>query len=152
MIKKILLAVFTITLSQWMFAQKPTFKVIAYCTPSAVIDSIPFQYLTHINYAFAIPAKSGDSLEPILNVDYVKELIEKSHKQNVKVFLSIGGWGIGDGGGEDGRFHRMAETENGQNQFINSSLNMIEKLGFDGIDLDWEYPDPPKILQLCVRN
>lgn len=140
--KGLLFLAMMISLTQQVFTQKQPFKVIAYCTPSAKIDSIPFQYLTHINYAFAIPAKSGDSLEPMTNVLYIEDLITKAHKHNVKVFLSIGGWGIGDGGGDDGRFHRMAESDNGQNQFIVASMRMVEKFGFDGIDLDWEYPDP----------
>jgi chitinase len=142
MVKINLFIAMMILMTHLVFSQSEPFKVIAYCTPSAKIDSIPFQYLTHINYAFAIPAKSGDSLEPILNVAFVKDLIKKSHKHNVKVFLSIGGWSVGDGGGEDGRFHRMAETENGQHKFVKSSMKMIDQFGFDGIDLDWEYPDP----------
>jgi GH18 family chitinase len=141
--KKIIYLVFFVSLISFtLHAQKPTFKIIAYSTAAAKIDSIPYQYLTHINYSFAIPAKTGDTLEPLKNVDYVKLLIEKAKKHNVKVFLSIGGWGIGDGGGDDTRFHKMAETETGQKTFVASCMKMVQYFGFDGIDFDWEYPDP----------
>ena len=118
------------------------YKIIAYCTPSTPVDSIPYKYLTHINYSFAIPAKSGDTLETLKNQDYVKALIKKSKVNKVKVFLSVGGWGIGDGGGDDSRFHRMAETDQGQTTFVASCMKMVMEFGIDGIDLDWEYPDP----------
>ena len=125
-----------------LYCQKSDFKIIAYCTQSSDIDSIPFKYLTHINYSFAIPAKAGDTLETLKNDDYVKKLISLAKLYNVKVFLSIGGWGIGDGGGDDTRFHKMAETEHGQITFVASCIKMVQKYQFDGIDLDWEYPDP----------
>lgn len=35
------------------------FKVVAYCTHGTDVSSIPFQYITHLNYSFAIPAKLG---------------------------------------------------------------------------------------------
>jgi chitinase len=139
---KYLYTIVLLTFNLILLSQKSEFKIIAYCTPSANIDSIPFQYLTHINFSFAIPAKSGDTLEPIKNEEYVKKLIQIAKMKNVKVFLSVGGWGIGDGGGDDTRFHKMSETEKGQNVFVASCIKMVQHFGFDGIDLDWEYPDP----------
>lgn len=119
-----------------------SFKVIVYTTPNTAIQEIPFDQVTHINYAFAIPAKTGDTLESLHHTDYIRQLIDTAHQHQVKVFLSIGGWGIGDGGGDDSRFHRMAETPIGRLKFMASSLKMVQEYNFDGIDLDWEYPDP----------
>lgn len=128
-------------LTNLTFAQKD-FKVIAYCVPRSAIDQIPFDKLTHINFSFAIPAKSGDTLETLKNQDYLRELVQKAHARQVKVFISVGGWGIGDGGGEDGRFHRMAETSQGIKSFVKSTMALVNKFDLDGVDLDWEYPDP----------
>lgn len=128
-------------LTNLAFAQKD-FKVIAYCVPRSAIDQIPFDKLTHINFSFAIPAKSGDTLETLKNQDYLRELVQKAHANQVKVFISVGGWGIGDGGGEDGRFHRMAETSQGIKSFVKSTMALVNKFDLDGVDLDWEYPDP----------
>ena len=121
-------------------AQKP-FKKIAYYTPKMEVKDIPFKYLTHINYSFAIPAPSGDTLLPIANDSALVDLVKAAKLNKVKVFISIGGWGIGDGGGEDGRFHRMAETEEGRKAFIASTMAFVKKYKLDGVDLDWEYPD-----------
>jgi chitinase len=118
------------------------FKVIAYYMPRTSPSEIPYDQLTHINYSFAIPAKSGDTLEPLRDDSILKALIPEAHKNNVKVFISIGGWSVGDGGGEDGRFHRMAETAKGRATFIKSTMDFVLKYNLDGVDLDWEYPDP----------
>jgi chitinase len=139
---KSLIVLFNLLLIFSFACAQEKFKVIAYCTPGTDIESIPFQYLTHINYSFAIPAKSGDTLLPLGNEQYISSLIKKARTNNVKVYLSIGGWGIGDGGGDDSRFHRMSETALGRSTFIKSCTKMVQQYGFDGIDLDWEYPDP----------
>ncbi len=122
------------------FSQK-NFKKIAYYMPRQGMANIPYQYLTHINYSFAIPAPTGDTLLPLKNDSALVALVSEAHQKKVKIFISIGGWSIGDGGGNDSRFHKMAETENGRNSFINSTLDFVNKYNLDGVDLDWEYPD-----------
>jgi GH18 family chitinase len=118
------------------------FKVIGYL-PARIIDTsnIQFQYLTHINYSFAIPAKDSGYLQPIRDTQRLKGLVQKSHANNVEVFLSIGGWGIGDGGGNDSRFHRLAESAEQRNNFVKSTMQVVREFNLDGVDMDWEYPD-----------
>jgi chitinase len=127
-------------ISATAFTQKP-FKKIAYYVPRMPVTELPLQYLTHINFSFAIPAAQGDSLLPLKNDSAMVQLVAAAHKHKVKVFISIGGWSVGDGGGEDGRFHRMAETPEGRTRFINSTMALVQKYKLDGVDLDWEYPD-----------
>ena len=118
------------------------FMVIGYYTPgSAEPESIPMNLLTHVNYSFAIPAPSGDTLIPLQDDSILKRLVKHVHDNRKEVFISIGGWGIGDGGGEDGRFHRMAERAEGRRAFIESTMRFVRKYNLDGVDLDWEYPD-----------
>lgn len=120
-----------------------SFKVVGYYTPGSVEpESLPLEYLTHINYSFSIPAPTGDTLMPLKNDDKLKRLVAYAHKNNgAEVFISIGGWGIGDGGGNDSRFHRMAERAEGRHTFVKSALELVRKYDLDGVDLDWEYPD-----------
>lgn len=115
------------------------FKIIGYYVPTET--PIAIEYYTHINYSFAIPAKTGDTLLPLGNPNNARQIIGKVHNAKKKIFLSIGGWGIGDAPGDDTRFHTMAETASGRASFIASSLKMVREYNFDGIDLDWEYPD-----------
>ncbi|WP_341226899.1 glycosyl hydrolase family 18 protein [uncultured Arcticibacterium sp.] len=142
MTKKNLFSLISLLLiSSLVFAQKD-FKTVAYYTPNTPPSAIPFENITHLNYSFAIPAKTGDTLIPLKDDSILKELVPLAHENGVEVFISVGGWGIGDGGGEDGRFHRMAETPKGRATFINSTMDFVEKYNLDGVDLDWEYPDP----------
>ncbi|SOE22425.1 Chitinase, GH18 family [Spirosomataceae bacterium TFI 002] len=138
--KKTLILFLTI-LSTCSFAQKKDFKVIGYFVPNIPVNDIPFENLTHINYSFAIPAKSGDTLIPLKNDKSLIELVKKGKETQTKIFISIGGWGIGDGGGDDTRFHKMAETPAGRARFIENTMDFVMKYDLDGVDLDWEYPD-----------
>lgn len=118
------------------------FKVIGYL-PGWKVDtaSIPFHRLTHINFAFAIPAKNGGGLEALRNVDKLIGLVKKAHENNVQVFISVGGWSIGDGGGDDSRFHGLAEDPEERNYFVTKTMQLVRRYDLDGVDVDWEYPD-----------
>ena len=117
------------------------FKVVGYYVPSIPPEKIPIDLLTHINFAFAIPAKTGDTLEPLRNPDALKNLVSYVHRNKKQVFISIGGWGIGDGGGDDTRFHKMAERPEGRRTFVQNVMKFVAAYQVDGVDLDWEYPD-----------
>jgi GH18 family chitinase len=121
------------------------FKVIGYYVPTVAPESLPMGLLTHVNFSFAIPSKAGDTLLPLSNPNSLINLVKHVHEAKKSVFISIGGWGIGDGGGDDTRFHKMAETEKGRNTFVKSTMRFVRKYNLDGVDLDWEYPDENSI-------
>lgn len=140
--RTLLLVLLTLTFHT-LYAQKPSeeFKVIGYYVPRIAPEEVPLDILTHVNYSFAIPAKTGDTLIPLKDDSKLIRLVELAHDKDRKVFISIGGWGIGDGGGDDTRFHKMSETEEGRQRFIKSTMDFVNKYNLDGVDLDWEYPD-----------
>ncbi len=57
----------------------------------------------------------------------------KTLNPNIKILLSVGGWGAGG-------FSLMSRTDEGIAAFAKSCMNAVETYGLDGIDLDWEYP------------
>lgn len=65
----------------------------------------------------------------------VKGIIEMAHQYNVKVMASIGGWSMCK------HFPEMAADATKRARFI-ADCQRLMTLGFDGIDLDWEYPGP----------
>ncbi|GJE98248.1 glycoside hydrolase family 18 protein [Phanerochaete sordida] len=112
--------------------------------------------LTHILYAFADVSPDtgvisltdsyadeqkhfpGDSWDETGNNLYgcLKQmfLLKMAHR-NLKVTLSVGGWTYS----QDGHFSFV--TDAGKRQaFVTSALQIIEDYGFDGLDLDFEYP------------
>jgi GH18 family chitinase len=116
------------------------FKVIAYSFGATKPEDIRYDQLTHINYAFAIPQSDG-SLAPFKNSKKLDAIVTNANKYGVKVFISVGGWGIGDGGGNDFRFEKLASQPESRKRFVQSISEFIDKHKLDGLDLDWEYPD-----------
>ena len=90
-------------------------------------------YLTHINYAFGKIKNDFETLEIKTPSRLVRIVGLKKTNPNLKVVLSIGGWGAGN-------FSEMAADANHRKKFCQNCLNAVNQYGLDGIDLDWEYP------------
>ncbi|MBR6813753.1 MAG: glycoside hydrolase family 18 protein [Tidjanibacter sp.] len=106
--------------------------VIAYVTSWSSVIPDP-AHLTHINYAFGHVTNSFDGVR-IDNPQRLKTLVAlKEVKPELKVMLSVGGWG-------SGRFSEMASTDERRKAFAKDCLRVVEEFGLDGIDIDWEYP------------
>ncbi len=96
---------------------------------------IKYEYLTHIAHAFTKPDSAGNL---IVSPDYYyPELISEAHRRNVKVIMSIGGWGNCEG------FPGMAATSETRTRFINQVMNFLIQYAYDGVDIDWEYVSNP---------
>ena len=120
-------------------AQEP-FRVIGYVTSwSGSLNEVNFDQLTHVNYAFLLPSDSGDgSLKPLDNPAKLQQLVSIAHANNVKVLISVGGWNDGN----DQGFETLAANANTRATFVNNMVNFVNTYNLDGVDIDWEYPDP----------
>ncbi|MBR5486169.1 MAG: glycoside hydrolase family 18 protein, partial [Oscillospiraceae bacterium] len=100
-------------------------------------DKLDGDKLTHINYAFA---DIGDDMrvkmaQPNADVKNFEDLRELKRKHpHLKTLISIGGWGF------SGNFSDAAATEKNRRIFAQSCVDFIVEHGFDGVDLDWEFP------------
>ncbi|MFI7597518.1 glycosyl hydrolase family 18 protein [Actinoplanes sp. NPDC049681] len=101
------------------------------------VTGIQYSKLTHINYAFALPNGNG-TLQPIENTSKLSQLVSLGHQNNVKVSLAIGGWNDGN----DSGFESLASSSGSRTTFVTSVMSVVNQYGLDGIDIDWEYPDP----------
>ena len=59
----------------------------------------------------------------------------KEQNPELKVLFSVGGWTAGGW-----IFSQMAQTRESRMLFIQSAVHFVNYFGFDGIDIDWEYP------------
>ncbi|HET6481166.1 MAG TPA: glycosyl hydrolase family 18 protein [Actinoplanes sp.] len=114
------------------------FKSVGYMPEwTGSVTTIQYSKLTHINYSFANPNADGN-LQAIPNVSKLQQLVSLGHQNNVKVSLAIGGWNDGN----DSAFESLAANAGSRTTFVNSVMNAVRQYGLDGIDMDWEYPDP----------
>ncbi len=113
-------------------AQEPPMVIIAYVT--SWTDEVPDpNVMTHINYSFGHVNREFNGVT-ISNPDRLRMIVRlKQQNPNLKVCLSIGGWG-------SGRFSEMAASKENREAFANDCRRVVEEFGLDGIDIDWEYP------------
>ena len=109
-------------------------------------EKIPFGMLTVINYAFFYPLPGGtiigrDStgdarilMPRAPGTDSPPSLTALAHARGVRVLLSIGGWE------DSGNFPSVAADSASRERFAHSCAAAISAYGFDGIDIDWEFP------------
>ncbi len=114
---------------------RPSKVVMGYYRTSskAVLDHtrIAYEYLTHIAHAFAWPDASGNLVVPA-GLLY-PELNAAAHASDVKIILSLGGWGNCAG------FPGMASTAANRARFIGQLVDFCRTNAYDGVDIDWEF-------------
>ncbi|TCC78749.1 glycoside hydrolase family 18 protein [Citrobacter braakii] len=117
--------------------------------PGGDINKLDVRQITHLNYSFGLvynneKDETNDALKdasklhqiwlsPKVQDDLLKIPQLRKQNPNLKVLLSVGGWGARG-------FSGAAATKESRAVFIQSAQEIIAKYGLDGIDLDWEYP------------
>ncbi|TVQ28761.1 MAG: glycoside hydrolase family 18 protein [Spirochaetaceae bacterium] len=87
--------------------------------------------LTHLFVAFAV---IEDGTVVYRNPTELAELLRiRAANPDLRIILSVGGWGAGG-------FSEAAATAEGRRAFAGSAVELVHRHGFDGIDVDWEYP------------
>ena len=113
----------------------PQFIILAYATDGIFADIIPYGKLTHINYSFLTPKADG-SFNPINNSWKLKQIVQTGREHNVRVSISVGGWGW------DAQFEELAANPESRRTFVRNLKAFVDEYQLDGVDMDWEYPDP----------
>jgi GH18 family chitinase len=113
----------------------PSFIILAYATEGIVPAVIPYDKLTNINYSFLTPKEDG-SFNSLNNSWKLKEIVGTGHQHNVQVSISVGGWGW------DAQFEEMAARAESRSAFVQNLKSLVDEYQLDGVDMDWEYPDP----------
>ncbi len=132
-------------------------RVVGYFTAWGVyardfhVEDLPADQLTHVNYAFANISASGecvlgdpyadtertyegDAWDDPLRGSFRRLQLLKARHPHLRTLISVGGWTW------SGRFSDVALTEESRRRFATSCVDFMVRYGFDGIDVDWEYP------------
>ena len=114
------------------------FKSVGYMPSWAGnVSTIQYSKLTHINYSFVLPNSNG-TLQGVPDPGKLQQLVSLGHQNGVKVTIAVGGWNNGN----DDNFEILAASANGRTTFVNALINLVGQYNLDGVDIDWEYPDP----------
>ena len=115
------------------------------------MTDIPAEQVDVIDYAFANIADGsialgdpyadidrfypGDSWDPdSLRGSFHQLQILKRNHPHLRTLISVGGWT------GSGSFSDVALTPESREQFAMSCVDFVSRYGFDGVDIDWEFP------------
>lgn len=127
------------------------YKIVCYFTNWAQYRPKTGKYLpedidpflcTHIIYAFGWLKKgklssleaNDESVDGKVGL-YERMMALKGANPELKVLLALGGWTFGTA-----KFKEMSATRYSRQTFVFSAIPFMRQHGFDGLDLDWEYP------------
>ncbi len=114
------------------------FKSVGYMPSWAGnVNTVQYNKLTHINYAFVLPNSNG-TLQALPNPSKLQSLVSLAHANSVRVSIAVGGWNDGN----DSAFEALAANAGSRTTFVNALVNLVTQYNLDGVDMDWEYPDP----------
>lgn len=121
-----------------VIAAESNFRTIGYLPDydtKFIEATIDFNQLTDVNYFAVVPQANGSlKFTDSGNSEQLESLVTKAHKANVRVGVSIGGWGLSD-------YFVEATSEGTQQKFIDEILAFVKKYKLDTVDIDWEYPE-----------
>ncbi|MCY1005578.1 glycoside hydrolase family 18 protein [Nannocystis pusilla] len=136
-------------------------RIVGYFTAWAVYDrdyhvsEIPADKLTHVNYAFANLSAQGEcvlgdsyaDIEKAYDGDDPNAPLKGSFNQlqklkqqhgHLRTLISVGGYTWST------QFAPAAATEQGRAKLAASCVKFMRDYGFDGVDIDWEFPASPQ--------
>ena len=158
-----LILLLLLTLTNSYIKETPPFRNVMYYANWVIYEGsgnfypsmmLP-KYITHLNFAFLDLDSNGDivltdeyadfqiaTLPELSGLSYAEPyagvlgalFILKLKNPHLKVGVSIGGWG------RDANFPIVSADKNKRENFANNIVKFIEYLGYDFVDIDWEYP------------
>ena len=59
----------------------------------------------------------------------------KEANPRLRILLAVGGWLAGGS-----QFSTLVRSDASMIEFVNNAISYLRRFGFDGLDIDWEYP------------
>lgn len=99
----------------------------------ADVPDVKFRMCNVVNYAFFSVSATGTLT--VMNATLASQVIAKAKAANAKAFVSIN-----DATSNQANFKNMASTPAGRTTFTKDVMSKVRQFGFDGVDVDWEFP------------
>jgi GH18 family chitinase len=118
------------------------FKVIGYYCGEwfdVPVEKLQAEKLTHVMYGFLIPAEDG-TCKPFQEPEELTKLIQTCHGVGTEVYVSVGGYSEKNGPPLVNVFEKIGADEHLREAFVDSIVAVVQQYGFDGVEMDWEYP------------
>jgi GH18 family chitinase len=122
------------------------------------VEDVDPALLTHAIFAFAKIDAGKDRSKPKFKMasynpewdlgpkgQYVKFNALKQKNPQLKTSIAVGGWTFNEKKEKPDEdtswiFSAMADSEKGRAEYIQDAIAFAREHGFDGVDIDWEYP------------
>lgn len=117
-----------------------TFKVVGYL-PDWAGDPARVQYdkLTHLCYAFALPADANGNLQfsGVRAQAKLQDVVTRARAAGCRVLISVFG---GLSPLDLNMVRQAASTQTGRMNLVRAVVGIVDQYGLAGADIDWEYP------------
>ncbi|KAI1382677.1 family 18 glycosyl hydrolase [Hypoxylon trugodes] len=110
---------------------------------AATPEDLNLNGFTHINFAFAFFDPKSFEIAPMDSSTGVllgRFTALKDKHTGLETWVSVGGWSFTDPGPTRSAFSEMTSSAGNRKKFIGGLISFMDHYGFDGVDLDWEYP------------
>jgi chitinase len=97
---------------------------------------IDFQTVTHVAHFSVVPRGDGSIEIPDWGPFPDTALLTRAHGAGAKVVLVVGG----DHAAATQGFAQMAGSAATRGTFVTNLMGLVTKYGYDGVDIDWEFP------------
>ncbi|KAF5845875.1 hypothetical protein GGP41_008376 [Bipolaris sorokiniana] len=97
---------------------------------------------THLFFSFASIDPKTFRIRPWDDADI--PLMKEFTALDTNTWIAVGGYTFSDEGNTHTTWSDLCSTRENRAAFIQSTAEFMDKYGFTGVDLDWEYPVEPK--------
>ncbi|KAI9730799.1 MAG: hypothetical protein M1818_008079 [Claussenomyces sp. TS43310] len=112
-------------------------------SPGVQPEDLNLAGFTHVNFAFAFFDPNTFQIAPMDSHSatlYNRFTATKENYSGLQTWISVGGWSFTDPGPTRQAFSNMASNAANRQKFISGAVSFMHTYGFDGMDIDWEYP------------
>ncbi|GAA6047566.1 hypothetical protein JCM3770_005811 [Rhodotorula araucariae] len=112
-------------------------KVVSAYFPSYQMSpaDVPYSKYTHLDYFVFTTTPSASTISQAgIDDSLIRDFVARAHAAGVTVSYTVGGWTGSQ------YFSRHVATAQGRTTFARTLVAVMQQYGFDGIDIDWEYP------------